>query len=83
MAKGVPCKKPFISNTALKRLAQRAGVTRISKDIFDMTRQEMVVFLQKIMTDVILYAEHAKRKTVTVSDVTSALKRHGRTLYTS
>ena len=38
-------------------------------------------FLRSVVRDAALYAECARRKTVTTMDVVYALKRHGRTLY--
>uniref|UniRef100_A0A4W6FUE8 Histone H4 n=1 Tax=Lates calcarifer TaxID=8187 RepID=A0A4W6FUE8_LATCA len=58
-----------ITKPAIRRLARRGGVKRIS------------VFLENVIRDAVTYTEHAKRKTVTAMDVVYALKRQGRTLY--
>ncbi|KAE8244563.1 hypothetical protein A4X13_0g6488, partial [Tilletia indica] len=38
-------------------------------------------FLRSVISDSIVYTDHARRKTVTSLDVIYALKRRGRTLY--
>ncbi|KAI8491299.1 trifunctional histidinol dehydrogenase [Branchiostoma belcheri] len=65
-----------ITKPAIRRLARRGGVKRISGLIYEETRGVLKVFL-----DAVTYTEHAKRKTVTAMDVVYALKRQGRTLY--
>ena len=66
---------------AIRRLARRGGVKRISGLIYEETRGVLKVFLENVIRDAVTYTEHAKRKTVTAMDVVYALKRHGRTLY--
>ena len=70
-----------ISKPAIRRLARRAGVTRISGLIYEETRSVLKVFLENVIRDAVTYTEHARRKTVTAMDVVYALKRMGRTLY--
>ncbi|RMZ52519.1 hypothetical protein APUTEX25_003662 [Auxenochlorella protothecoides] len=61
-----------ITKPAIRRLARRGGVKRISGLIYEETRGVLKVFLENV---------HARRKTVTAFDVVYALKRQGRTLY--
>ena len=70
-----------ISNRAIRRLARRGGVKRISQLIYEDTRVILRSFLENVLKDIIVYTEHAKRKTVTSLDVIYALKRQGRMLY--
>ena len=86
-----------ITKPAIRRLARRGGVKRISGLIYEETRgvlkvhisllqrcfarSIMQVFLENVIRDAVTYTEHAKRKTVTAMDVVYALKRQGRTLY--
>ncbi|XP_051999533.1 histone H4-like [Xyrauchen texanus] len=83
-----------ITKPAIRRLARRGGVKRISGLIYEETRVCKVsaqitphtrgvlkVFLENVIRDAVTYTEHAKRKTVTAMDVVYALKRQGRTLY--
>ena len=70
-----------ITKPAIRRLARRGGVKRISYYIYDYSRDVLKGFLQGVVKDAITYTEHAKRKTVTAMDVVYALKRQGRTLY--
>ncbi|XP_056101131.1 histone H4-like [Rhinichthys klamathensis goyatoka] len=75
-----------ITKPAIRRLARRGGVKRISGLIYEeygeyLTRGVLKVFLENVIRDAVTYTEHAKRKTVTAMDVVYALKRQGRTLY--
>ncbi|XP_045529833.1 uncharacterized protein LOC123717735 [Pieris brassicae] len=72
-----------ITKPAIRRLARRGGVKRISGLIYEETRGVLKVFLENVIRDAVTYTEHAKRKTVTAMDVVYALKRQGRTLYVS
>jgi histone H4 len=70
-----------ITKPAIRRLARRGGVKRISSLIYEETRNVLRGFLENVVRDSVTYTEHAKRKTVTALDVVYALKRQGRTLY--
>ena len=70
-----------ISNRAIRRLARRGGVKRISELIYEETKSILKSYLEKVLKDAIIYTEHAKRKTVTSLDVIYALKRQGKSLY--
>lgn len=67
---------------AIRRLARRGGVKRISGEIYKETRGVLKnFFLEHVIRDAVIYCEHARRKTVTAMDVVYALKKNGRTLY--
>ncbi|KAK2914447.1 hypothetical protein Q8A67_002846 [Cirrhinus molitorella] len=70
-----------ITKPAIRRLARRGGVKRISGLIYEETRGVLKVFLENVIRDAVTYTEHAKRKTVTAMDVVYALKRQGRTFH--
>jgi histone H4 len=70
-----------ITKPAIRRLARRGGVKRISGLIYEETRGVLKVFLENCIRDAVTYTEHARRKTVTAMDVVYALKRQGKTLY--
>ena len=70
-----------ITKPAIRRLARRGGVKRISSLIYEETRNVLRSFLENVIRHSVTYTEHAKRKTVTALDVVYALKRQGRTLY--
>ncbi|CAH2273619.1 histone H4 [Pelobates cultripes] len=59
-----------ITKPAIRRLARRGGVKRISGLIYEETRGVLKVFLENVIRDAVTYTEHAKRKT----------DRHGRSL---
>ncbi len=74
------------SKPALRRLARRGGVKRISSLTFPEMRRLLTTpdgsgFLDRVVKDAYIYTEHANRKMVSVLDVVYALKRNGRTLY--
>ena len=70
-----------VTKPAIRRLARRGGVKRISSDIYGYAREVLSAFLSQVVRDSVTYTEHARRKTVTAMDVVYALKRQGRTLY--
>lgn len=70
-----------ITKPAIRRLARRGGVKRISFGIYKEMRDVLLKFLTQVVRDANTFTEHAKRKTVTTMDVVYALKRQGRTLY--
>ena len=72
---------PLPQKPAIRRLARRGGVKRISGLIYEETRGVLKVFLENVIRDAVTYTEHARRKTVTALDVVYALKRQGKTLY--
>ena len=70
-----------ITKPAIRRLARRGGVKRISNLVYEETRANLKAFLENVLRDSVAYSEHARRKTVTTSDVVYSLKRQGQTLY--
>ena len=70
-----------ISKNAIRRLARRGGVKRMSGLIYETTRAELKTYLEGVIQNAIHYTTHARRKTVTAMDVVYALKRNGRALY--
>lgn len=70
-----------ITNPAVRRLARRGGVKRISGLVYEETRGVLKDFLNDVVRDTVTFTEHAHRKTVAPMDVVHALKRRGTTLY--
>ena len=70
-----------VSDPSIRRLARRGGVKRISGRVYEETRGVIRAFLTEVLRNAIEYTEHARRKTVTVTDVVYALKRKGKTVY--
>ena len=70
-----------ITKPAIRRLARRGGVKRISGMMYEETRAVLKTFLMNVVKDSVTYTEHARRKTVTALDGVYALKRQGKTLY--
>ena len=64
-----------VTKPAIRRLARRGGVKRISALIYEESRIVLKTFLEHVIKDSVTYCEHAKRKTVTALDVIYALKR--------
>ena len=54
-----------ITKPAIRRLARRGGVKRISGLIYEETRGVLKVFLENVIRDSVTYTEHARRKTST------------------
>lgn len=70
-----------ISKPSLRRLARRGGVKRISGLTYEPAREALKQFLEKTIYDAVLYADCAKRTTVTANDVLNALKRQNKVVY--
>ena len=70
-----------ITKPAIRRLARRGGVKRISGLIYEETRGVIKTFIENVVRDAVTYTEYSRRKTVTALDVVYALKRQGRTIY--
>ncbi|KAK6363424.1 hypothetical protein TWF730_000855 [Orbilia blumenaviensis] len=70
-----------ITRPAIRRLARRGGVKRISASIYEEARKVIKDYLKPVIQSCVMYTEHARRKTVTTSDVVHALNIKGRTIY--
>ncbi|OXB54620.1 UNVERIFIED_CONTAM: hypothetical protein H355_005447 [Colinus virginianus] len=63
-----------ITKPAIRRLARRGGVKRISGLIYEETRGVLKVFLENVIRDAVTYTEHAKRKTRLVREIAQDFK---------
>lgn len=63
-----------ISKPSLRRLARRAGIKRLSADTLAPMQQIATSYLTTILQKATSYADHAKRKTITVNDIIYSLK---------
>ncbi|KAK4196814.1 putative histone H4 [Triangularia verruculosa] len=70
-----------ITKPAIRRLARRGGVKRISAAIYEDTREVIKARLRMLLRDIVTYTEYRGAKTVTVNDVIFALRRIGRPIY--
>ncbi|KAI1405256.1 putative histone H4 [Hypoxylon fuscum] len=70
-----------ITKPAIRRLARRGGVKRISAQIYDEVRVALKAHLQEIIGLVVTYTEYRQKKTVTINDVLYSLRRIGRPIY--
>nr|ACE75197.1 histone H4 [Glyptapanteles flavicoxis] len=70
-----------ITKPAIRRLARRGGVKRISALVYDEIRGVLKIFLTNTIRDAISYTEHSRRTTVSAMDIVYALKRQGRKIY--
>jgi histone H4 len=70
-----------LTKPAIRRLARRGGVKRISDDSYEEAQAAQKAFLEIVIRDAVLYTEHMRRKTVMASDIIASLKRNGKTLF--
>ncbi|KAJ1565381.1 hypothetical protein HK096_003122 [Nowakowskiella sp. JEL0078] len=70
-----------ITKPAIRRLARRGGVRRISAKVYDKIRESLKIFLEDVLKNAILYTESRNAKTMVTMDIVYALKRRGNTLY--
>ncbi|KAI1755600.1 histone-fold-containing protein [Xylaria castorea] len=70
-----------ITKPAIRRLARRGGVKRISGSIYEEIRTVLKMRLEQIIKDCVTYTEYRQAKTVTINDVLHSLRRQGRPIY--
>ena len=70
-----------ISKGDIRRVARRGGVKRIATGIYPCTRDVLRSWLEGVVSDSLVFMEHAKRSTVRATDVVYALKRRGQNMY--
>ena len=78
---GGKAKPGSISKGGIRRLARRAGVKRISANVYDEVRGALKDFIGSVMADTVTVMELTKKKTVSAGDVLYALRKAGKTLY--
>ncbi|KAF4987050.1 hypothetical protein FDECE_15628 [Fusarium decemcellulare] len=70
-----------ITKPAIRRLARRGGVKRISANIYDEARKALKAYLEQVIQKCVIYVEHRNAKTVTIYDVIHSLRQSGRPIY--
>ena len=66
-----------ITKPALQRLCHRAGIKRISGDIYVPLRDNIKIYMEKILQKVVVFTERENRRTVKVKDLEAALNMMG------
>jgi histone H3 len=66
-----------ITKPALQRLCHRAGIKRISDDIYTSLRDNIKVYMEDILRKVVVFTEREQRRTVKVKDLEAALNMMG------
>lgn len=74
-------KRFHLSSGAVRRLARRGGVMRMSAGIRDVVSSILKQFIKTVVGRAAQYTEYANRKTVTLNDVLYSLKHTGEPLY--
>ena len=54
---------------------------RLSNGCYEETRGALHTFLRNVICDAVCYTSHARRKTVTATDIVMSLKKNGRVIY--
>jgi len=70
-----------VTRPAIRRLARRGGVKRLSGLIYEETRGALKSFLETNVRDAVAYCDYAKRRTVTALDMVYSLRKNGHRLY--
>lgn len=66
-----------ISKPAIRRLARRGGVKRLSGRVYEEAEKITIDYIDVVLKHAVTYAQHSKRRTVSVNDMLHALKRVG------
>ena len=74
-------REELIPKQGIRKLARKAGVKRMSKDVIQPARELLRKYVEQVIQDSLVYTEHARRKTMTAMDIVHALKRRKTTLY--
>lgn len=69
-----------ITKPAIARVAQRAGVKRISALVYEEFRGVMKIYMEDLLRDIITITEHDRRRTVKDTDLEAALQIRGQYL---
>lgn len=59
-------------NGGIRKLARRAGIKRIKKNLYEATKGDrgvMQAYLKTVLSKALIYTKHANRKTVSVADI--------------
>ncbi|KAM4056970.1 hypothetical protein HRG_003824 [Hirsutella rhossiliensis] len=70
-----------ITKPAIRRMARRGGVKRISAGIYPEIRLALRDRLETILRTCTIYVEHRGAKTITTTDVLYSLRKLGRPIY--
>jgi len=70
-----------ITKPALRRLARRGGIKRVSGSLYKESRDQIKTFLEQLIKDGLIYMGYRKRSTLSRDDIKEALRRQGRTFY--
>lgn len=66
-----------ITKPALLRILRRAGVKRVSALVYEELRGVLKAWLEDVVRSTVVFTEHARRKTVQLSDLEAALSSKG------
>lgn len=69
-----------ISKPAIRRIARRGGVKRLTGTVYEEIRYVLKSFIESVVKDAVTYAEFSRRKTVSELDIILSLRRRGKTL---
>ena len=73
--------KTYVTDPAIMRLAQTAGITRLSALCYEEIRAHLDAHLNKVTLKSVIMMSAGERKTITAADVQGALKIMDRTTY--
>lgn len=70
-----------ISKGSVRRLCRRAGIKRISGELYESVRKDCRDFVTKIVTGAITYCQHSRRRTIILPDMLNSFKIHNQYIY--
>lgn len=72
-----------LTKAAIHRIAQKAGATYVSSEIYDKVRKVVMDFLLKVIRRAALYVQQARKVTVSQDDILMSLETEYKKVYTS
>lgn len=74
-------KKAGVGRPAIRRMAHRGGVQRMTKGVYRAANDTLVEHLAEVIRDAMQYKDYSRRDAITYDDVKMAIRRQGRILY--
>ena len=72
-----------LTDSAIKKLAHKAGIKSLSSTIYEEVRGLSKMFMENIIEDAILYMESSQRVKLSVEDVLMSIEKHYKKVYTT
>lgn len=70
-----------ITPSSIRRLARRAGVSKVTADVYEALADLYDRFVRELTVSAAIYARHARRDAISIDDMRAVLREHRSTVY--